>query len=174
MDFDTMDRLSDVLAGHIAAYIKKNYLEIGKDIFFLISADANHYGKDFQNTVFGEDAQAHQKGTDHDREIAESCLSGVMSKEKIKDLTGRLWGATYKDFKDTVWCGKYSIPFGMLTILKTLDRLEKGKQLKGKILRYSDTYTEGVLPLKKPGFGITAPFSLKHWVGFFSAGFYLE
>ncbi|MCX6581593.1 MAG: AmmeMemoRadiSam system protein B [Candidatus Aminicenantes bacterium] len=174
MDFDAMDRLSDVLAGHLAAYIKKNNLEVGKDIFFLISADANHYGKDFQNTVFGEDEQAHERGVAHDREIAESCLSGVMGKEKIKDLTGRLWGATYKDFKDTVWCGKYSIPFGMLTIMKTLDSLEKGKQLKGKILRYSDTYTEGVLPLKKPGFGITAPFSLKHWVGFFSAGFYWE
>lgn len=174
MDFETMDRLSDVLAGHIAAYIKKNNLEVGKDILFLISADANHYGKDFQNTVFGEDDRAHQKGTAHDKEIAESCLSGIISKEKIKDLTLRLWGNTYKDFKDTVWCGKYSIPFGMLTILKTLTQVEKGKQLKGKILRFSDTYTEGVLPLKKPGYGITAPFSLKHWVSFFSAGFYLE
>ena len=44
----------------------------------------------------------------------------------------------------------------------------------GKLFRYSDTYSEGVLPLKKAGFGITAPYSLKHWVGFFSAGFYLE
>jgi AmmeMemoRadiSam system protein B len=174
MDFEAMDSLSDVLAGHIAAYIKENNLELGKDIFFLISADANHYGKDFQNTVFGEDARAHEKGIAHDIEIAESCLSGVIDKEKIKDLTSRLWGNTYKEFKDTVWCGKYDIPFGMLTILKTLQQVDNRKQLKGKILRFSDTYTEGVLPLKKMGLGLTAPFSLKHWVSFFSAGFYLE
>lgn len=174
MDFEAMDRLSDALALNIAEYIKKNNLVIGKDIFFLISADANHYGKDFQNTIYGEDDLAHQKGIAHDKEIAESYLSGVITKEKIKDLTKALWGATYKDYKDTVWCGKYDIPFGMLTILKTLDHLEKGKQLKGKILRFSDTYSEGVLPLKKTGYGITAPFSLKHWVSFFSAGFYLE
>jgi hypothetical protein len=49
-----------------------------------------------------------------------------------------------------------------------------GRGLKGRVFRYSDTYSEGVLPLKKAGFGITAPFSLKHWVGFFSAGFTLD
>jgi len=49
-----------------------------------------------------------------------------------------------------------------------------GRGLRGQVFRYSDTYSEGVLPLKKAGFGITAPFSLKHWVGFFSAGFYLD
>ncbi len=173
MDFDTMDRLSESLSIHIAAYIKKNNLEIGKDIFFLISADANHYGKDFDNTVFGEDERAHQLGTAHDKKIAHTCLSGNIDKDKIRNLTRQLWGKTYRDYKDTVWCGKYSIPFGLLTLLKTLDKVEKGGQLKGKILKYSDTYTSGVLPLKKPGYGITAPFSLKHWVDFFSAGFYV-
>ena len=83
-------------------------------------------------------------------------------------------GKTYRDYKDTVWCGKYSIPFGMLTVLQVVKQLGGGKELAGKVIRYSDTYTEGVIPLKKPGFGITAPFSLKHWVGFFSAGYYLK
>jgi hypothetical protein len=31
-----------------------------------------------------------------------------------------------------------------------------------------------VLPLKKTGMGTTAPFSLRHWVSFFSIGYYLE
>jgi AmmeMemoRadiSam system protein B len=173
MDFDTMERLSEMLATQIVEYIKANNLELGKDIFFLISADANHYGKDFDNLFFGEGLAAHQKGTEHDKEIAEACLSGSMTVDKIRDLTQRLWGKTYADYKDTYWCGKYSIPFGMLTVLKTVEKVKAGKELNGKILRYSDTYTEGVLPLKKPGYGITAPFSLKHWVGFFSAGFFL-
>lgn len=173
MDFNVMDRLAETLSTDIAAYMKTNNLELGKDIFFLISADANHYGKDFDNAVYGEDGPAHQKGTARDKEIAETCLSGPVTKEKIEELTRQLWGKTYADYKDTVWCGKYSIPFGMLTVLKTVEKVTGDGGLKGKVLRYSDTYTEGVLPLKDPGYGITAPFSFKHWVGFFSAAFYL-
>jgi hypothetical protein len=48
------------------------------------------------------------------------------------------------------------------------------KKLEGKILRYSDTFTEGVLPIKGTELGTTAPFSLKHWCGFLSAEFYIE
>ena len=174
MPFETMETMAAKLAAVMISYIKENHLKLGKDIFFLISADANHYGKDFDNTVYGEDQRAHELGTARDKKIAHSFLSGTMTTKKIKGLTAELWGKTYRDFKDTVWCGKYSIPFGMLTVMNLVKELEKGKQLKGKILLYSDTYTEGVIPLKKPGFGITAPFSLKHWVGFFSAGFSLE
>jgi AmmeMemoRadiSam system protein B len=174
MSFRNMVKISVELSAHIVAYIRENNLEIGKDIFFLISADANHYGKDFNNIKFGEDERAHLLGTGSDKKIAGTFLSGKISKTKIAELAGKLWGTTYKEYGDRVWCGKYAIPFGMLTILKTLLSLEPGKSLMGKILIYTDTYSEGVIPLKKPGYGITAPFSLKHWVGLFSAGFYLE
>jgi predicted class III extradiol MEMO1 family dioxygenase len=172
MSFETMGKISQVLAGVIASYVTENHLQTGKDIFFLISADANHYGRDFDNIPYGEDEQAHRRGTERDRNIADSFLSGAITPDKIKGLTGELWGKTYKDYKDTYWCGKYSIPFGMLTVLQLVEKLEPGKSLRGNVLLYTDTYSQGVLPLKKPGFGITAPFSLKHWVGFFSAGFY--
>jgi hypothetical protein len=62
--------------------------------------------------------------------------------------------------------------FGLLTINKVVDKI--GKKLTGKVFEYSDTWTEGVLPVKGTEMGITAPYSLKHWVGFFSAGFYLK
>jgi AmmeMemoRadiSam system protein B len=174
MDFETMDRISALLATVIESYIKENNLEIGKDIFFLISADANHYGRDFDNAPYGEDERAHQLGTERDKKIAEAFLAGKIDREKIDGLTGELWGKTFRDYKDTYWCGKYSIPFGMSTVLHLVKQLHGDKELMGKILKYSDTYTEGVIPLKKAGLGITAPFSLKHWVGFFSAGYYLQ
>jgi len=173
MPFDTMDILAGKLAAVLGSYLKENHLKVGRDIFFLISADANHYGKAFNNTVYGEDQKAHELGTARDKKIAYSFLNGEMTGEKIRGLTSELWGKTYRDYKDTVWCGKYSIPFGMLTVLHLMKK-GTGKKLTGKILLYSDTYTEGVIPLKKPGFGITAPFSLKHWVGFFSTTFYSD
>ena len=174
MNFSNMVRVSAELSKYIVEYIEENDLKLGEDIFFLVSSDANHYGKDFDNIVFGEDERAHKLGTNSDKKIAETFLTGKISKAKIAGLTGKLWGTTYAEYGDRVWCGKFAIPFGLLTIVKTLQVLVPQKSLLGKVLLYSDTYSQGVLPLKKPGYGITAPFSLKHWVGLFSAGFYLE
>ncbi|MCP5046166.1 MAG: AmmeMemoRadiSam system protein B [bacterium] len=174
MPFEKMDALSKKLASTLAVYIKEKGLKLGKDIFFLVSADANHYGPDFDNTVFGEGVKAHEKGTKLDKDITGTLLSGPVVSSNIKRLTRLLWGNDFKGYGDTLWCGKYSVPFGLLTVNHLVKKLFSKKQLTGNVLLYSDTYSEGVVPLKKPGFGITAPFSLKHWVGFFSAGYYLK
>ena len=173
MPFERMELLSERLADAIAGYMRANRLLAGRDIFFLISADANHYGRDFDNVPYGEDEKAHAQGTGRDRGIARAAVDGELDGQKVRKLTQELWGATYLDPRDTYWCGKYDIPFGLLAIGKTV-RKATGRNLKGRLLRYSDTYSEGVLPLRKAGFGITAPYSLKHWVGFFSAGFFLD
>ena len=173
MPWTRMNELAERLATTLAAYIRENKLQPGKDIFFLISADANHYGRDFNNIPFGEDEAAHRQGTEQDRRFAQAAFSGPLDEDKIHDLTQALWGATYLDYRDTYWCGKYDIPFGLLVIDKTMQKA-LGRGLKGKLFRYADTYSDGVIPLKKAGLGITAPFSLKHWVGFLSAGFYLD
>ncbi len=174
MPLETMTEVSEKLARVLATYMQEKNLQPGKDIFFLISCDANHYGKDFANTVFGEDEKAHQLGTDQDRHLAEAYLSGEVTFEKIKGLTAGLWGQTYKENSNTLWCGKYSVPFGLLTVSHLKKILAPTQTLTGNILLYTDTYSEGTLPVKKTGMGITAVFSLKHWVGFFAAGFFLN
>ena len=88
-------------------------------------------------------------------------------------LTKELWGKTYLDYRNTYWCGKYSIPFGLLAVRKII-AMDSDKKMSGILLRYSDTYSEGALPLTKLGMGTTAPFSLRHWVSFCSIGYYLE
>ncbi len=174
MDFEAMDKLSGKLAALIAEYIKKNNLKLGDDIAFLVSADANHYGEDFDNLLYGFDERAHLAATKRDQRIAGTYLEGPLTKDNLKGLTKELWGKTYKEDNDILWCGKFSIPFGMLAIDKTVRFIDKKNSLTGRILKYSDTYSEGVLPLKKMSCGITAPFSLKHWVGFFSAAYCLD
>ena len=163
MPFAGMDSVADALSEIIAGYIRIHHLVPGKDIVFLISSDANHYGKDFDNAPFGEDAAAHRKATEQDQQIADSCIADTVTSGKILKLTGEL--------QDVVWCGRYSIPFGMLATQKIMMRLT-GKGLTATIVRYSDSYTGGVLPLHQTGMGTTAPFSLKHWVGYLSAAFY--
>jgi predicted class III extradiol MEMO1 family dioxygenase len=172
MPLDKMKKVSDNLAEAIEAYMKENGLKASQDIFFLISADGNHYGKDFDNLAFGEGQEAWEKALAFDRNLIDSYLSGPVTEKKVASLTKELWGKTYLDYKNSYWCGKYSIPFGLLTIDKVITGTGGGK-ISGKLFRFSDTYSEGVLPLRKIGLGITAPFSLRHWVSFCSIGYYL-
>jgi MEMO1 family protein len=165
MPFIRMEEVSEKLSIILCDYITKNHLVPGRDIFFLCSSDANHYGMDFNNIPFGEDSAAHAKGIKQDQSIASEYLSGLLEPERIQNFTGVM--------KNLVWCGKFSVPFGLLTTEKTI-RKAFGKNITGTILRYSDSYSEGVLPLRQTGMGITAPFSLQHWVGYLSMGYWLE
>jgi len=165
MEYERMSELSGQLADAIADYMRERNLLPGEDIVFLISADANHYGDDFNNSPFGQDKRAHSAGIALDRELIRDHLSGPLTPDKVKDLQ--------KGMKKVLWCGRYSIPFGTLSVVKTMWKLREAA-VRSTPLRYSDTYTEGVLPLQGTGMGITAPFSLKHWVGFFSAAFVVD
>ncbi|MGC8596067.1 MAG: AmmeMemoRadiSam system protein B [Candidatus Kryptoniota bacterium] len=165
MQFEKMDEISGKLSSIVSEYIKTNHLVPGKDIAFLISSDANHYGPDFNNNPFGVDLDAHTKATYQDKLIAQRDLEGKITPQKVKDFSGEM--------KNVVWCGKFSIPFGLLTVEKVVRDLNSDS-LEGKLIAYSDSYTEGVIPLKNTGMGTTAPFSLKHWVGWLSAAYYID
>jgi len=174
MSFERMEQVSDHLSKILRDYIQHNSLSPGKDIFFLISSDLNHYGEDFDNAPYGKDSAAHIEATANDQKIAKAAFDGKLTAEKINNLTQMLWEKGPNDsIARPLWCGQYSISFGLLTTMKTLKAVSD-KDFSGKILRYSDTWTEGALPVERTSLGTTAPFSLEHWVGFLSAGFYLE
>jgi AmmeMemoRadiSam system protein B len=173
MPFARMEEISTQLAGAIADYMSARHLAAGKDIFFLISADDDHYGRDFDNTAFGEGEKAWAAAREFDQRLIRRYLTGEVTSAKLEGLTRELWGKTYLDFQKTLWCGKYSIPFGLLSVEKIIGRVS-GTRIDGQLIRYSDTYSEGVLPLGTSGLGTTAPSSLRHWVSFSSIGYYAD
>jgi AmmeMemoRadiSam system protein B len=173
MPFEKMEQLSTELSKIISDYIKQNNLKLGKDIFFLISTDADHYGRDFDNIPYGEDKKAHEEATSNDKRIAKETFNGILTNDKIKNLTKELWGTPTDNPPSPVWCGKFSVPFGLLTTSKIIKEVSD-KNLTGELFKYSDTWTEGVIPIKHTNLGTTAPFSLKHWCGWLSAGFYIK
>lgn len=173
MPLARMEEVSDHLADLVCRYISENDLQPGQDIFFLMSSDANHYGHDFNNAPYGDDAKGHAMATAEDLGLARSYLTGTMDGEKITGLVGELWGNRFDQTGNFLWCGRYSIPFGLMSIGKVM-QLINDRPIRGTMIHYSDSYTEGVIPLKRSGMGITAPFSLKHWVGFFSAAYYIR
>lgn len=172
MPFETMDKISSELSGIIADYIKKNNLTPGKDIAFLISSDATHYGEDFKFTPYGEDEKAHRTATDRDVYVANANLNKTLDVQAVNTLNNELTAQQDPTYQAPTWCGRFSVPFGLLTTVKTLEKLNL--KASGKVLRYSDTWTEGVMPVKRTNLGITAPFSLKHWCGHMSAGIYVK
>lgn len=172
-NFDKLEELSDKLTDIIVSYVKENNLKLGKDIFFLISNDANHYGKDFNNIDYGEDLKAHQLATDNDKRIANKFFNGEITKDKMIDLADEIWVTMENYPTHPLWCGRYPIVFGLTAVNKITNKLGLGN-IEGKLFKYSDTFSGGVLPIKGTTLGTTSTFSLKHWCGFLSAGFYLK
>ncbi len=173
MPFERMMEISDKLTRIILDYIKEKNLEIGKDIFFLISNDANHYGEDFNNSPYGLDAAAHKAATDNDRRIISENLSGEITVNRIINLTKELWPDPEGKKNVPIWCGRYPVVFGLLTIKRIIEEIN-GNSIMGELFAYSDTFTEKVLPFKNSSMGLTAPFSYRHWCGWFTLGFYVK
>jgi len=170
MPLDRMSNVADALSSIVHEYAKEHHLVLGKDLAVLISTDADHYGKDFDNAPFGEDLHAHEQGAALDREIIAKALTGSLNEEHIRQFTEYTWGSTSTAPGKSLWCGKYSVPFGSLFVMK-LVALTNQSGVSAVPLLYSDTWTEKVLPLRATTMGTTAPFSLKHWVGWCSVAF---
>ncbi len=173
MSYVRMKDFSSKLSQIIYDYIKEKNLKIGSDIFFLISNDANHYGEDFNNSLYGLDASAHKTATDNDRRIINENLSGEITAASIVNLTKELWPDEEGKKNIPIWCGRYPVVFGLLTI-KDIAGKVYGKSVNGELFRYSDTFTERVLPFKNSSMELTAPFSYRHWCGWFTLGLYFN
>jgi hypothetical protein len=152
-----MDEISAKPGEVVAGYTKEKGLVAGKDIFFLISSDGSHYGKNFNNLPFGEGEKAWAAARQLDQRLILSYLTGVLDSGKVKSLTKELWGQTCLEYRNTYWCGKHSIPFGLLASEKIMERT-MNKKISGMLFRFSDTYSEGVLPLKKRAWERQPPF----------------
>lgn len=171
--FEKMKDLSSRLSKIILEYSRANKLVPGKDIFFLISNDANHYGEDFNNSPYGLDMNAHKMGTENDKIIIKENLDCAITQQSIEKLTNEIWPDSTNKKPIPIWCGRYPIVFGLLTVENFVNELGLNK-LTGKLFKYSDTVTEKVLPIENTSMGLTAVFSPKHWCGWFTEGVYMS
>lgn len=170
MSFEKMNEISAKLSLIISEYIKEKKLQLGKDIFFLISNDANHYGIDFNNSPYGLDLNAHNIATNEDKRIIKQNLETEIDSNSIKNLFNEIVPNDSKKIFP-LWCGRFPVTFGLMTIEKIVAELNQ-KKLEGKLFRYSDSLSEKVLPFENTSMGLTAIFSPKHWCGWFTLGVY--
>jgi hypothetical protein len=68
------------------------------------------------------------------------------------------------------WCGRFSIPFGMLLLAATA-RASGCGVVRAEPLAYATSVSGPELPLRPLGMGPTAPANLRHFVGHPAVGF---
>ena len=156
MDFNTMSEISDVITKVIREYLQENRLIFGRDLVVLISNDANHYGVDFENTYYGIDKKGHKNSTANDIRICKSYLDNKITSGTIESLRNEIWETEDTTKYTPLWCGRYPIIMGLTTLNSLVEQMSLG-QLSSKLLKYSDTKSDGVLNIKNSNLGITAP-----------------
>lgn len=164
--FVRLEEIATRLGDALAASMKKRDLKLGKDVAIVISADAVHYGPDFHQVPFGDGGvEAYTKAVARDRALLTGPIAGPMSVEKIRTLYGTFVDPASPDTYRVSWCGRFSIPFGMLLLRQTAKAMGLGAPV-GKPLAYATSVGAPELRLREVGLGETAPANLYHFVGY--------
>lgn len=173
MSFDRLVELSEKTGGLLTDHMKEHGLALGKDVAILISSDCVHYGdqdwggKSFAE--FGTDGKGYDRAVARDMSFIDDYLVDEITIDDLRSFYHSVVAEDYHQYKVT-WCGRFSIPFGLATLVQ----LKKGLVLnapKGDLLRYGTTLDPGRVDADVPGLGVTAKANLHHWVGFTSIGY---
>lgn len=174
MSFDKMKQIAEPLAKAINKVITEKKWKWGEDFAIIISNDAVHYGDEDwggQNFArYGTDSLGYQKAIQHEWEIMQS-ISGNLIPENIDNFCNyTVQDTDFREYKWT-WCGRYSVPFGLLTAYY-LNELQFGESLKGFPLGHSTSIDHPKLPVEDLKMGVTATANNHHWVGYAAIGYY--
>ncbi|MGE0089155.1 MAG: AmmeMemoRadiSam system protein B [Bacteroidales bacterium] len=174
MSFDKLNQISETFASALKNILDQKNLEWGKDIAMVISNDAVHYGDqdwgDKNYAPFGTDSIGLAKARNHEMEIITNCLLDEVNIDKIQQfIKYTVSELDYKEYKWT-WCGRYSIPFGLLTAYN-LDKQLNGGGLRGNFIGYSNSIDHPNFKVDDLQMGTTAPANDHHWVGYAAVGY---
>lgn len=173
MPFERMNQLAKSLTYALKAVMDNQEYKWGGDFSFLISSDAVHYGNEGWNGAnyapYGVDSSSYRQAIKHDYEIISNTLDGPIKEANMKSFTQYV--IQVEDYKASKWpwCGRYSIPLGLLTAYY-LNYFNHGDDIKGYFLGYK-TSLQPPIDLKSIGLGTTAPANLHHWVGYMGIGY---
>ena len=164
--FERMEEIATRLGGALAASIKKRGWKLGRDVAIVISADAVHYGPHFKHVPFGDGGvEAYTKAIARDREILTGPIAGPVATDKIRTLYATYVDPAEPDTYRLTWCGRFSIPFGMLLLERTAKSLGLPPPV-GMPLAYATSVGAPELRVRDTGLGETAPANLYHFVGY--------
>ena len=170
INYEAINTISADLSKVVSKILKANNLSFGEDVAIVISNDAVHYGTENWSknlAPYGVDALGTEKAVQHDKRIIQDYLTGEISMEKVKSFTKEtVQEDNYKEYK-WVWCGRYSVPFG-LAFANKLNLLQNKVSLTGDLLAYASSIDHPLIAVEDLGMGTTAIATQKHWVAYAS------
>ena len=144
------------------------YTTLFRSFAFVISTDAVHYGdqgwggKNF--APYGIGATSYQRVKEHELEILQT-ISGIVSPVKVhKFYQFTVQPDNFRKYKWT-WCGRYSVPLGLLTVNDLNESLYQ-EPIKGQVIGYSTSIEHDPIPVSDLRMGVNAPANEHHWVGY--------
>ena len=175
MSYARMNELALPLANAISAIMTDEGLEWGRELALVSSTDAVHYGdqgwgdRDF--AFYGCSPEGYAAALDHEQRIMSDCLAGELQPDRIERFTRyTLADHDHREYKWT-WCGRYSVPFGLL-VAWHLQQLRRAPLLHGTILDYATSLDDQRIEVADlDGMGVTAPATMRHWVGYAAVGY---
>ena len=99
-------------------------------------------------------------------------LAGAISPEKVRRLFAEFVNPERPDEYRLTWCGRFSVPLGLLLLESTAEALGEGSPV-GHPVAYATSVGSPELPVRDVGLGPTAPANLYHFVGYPAAAFTL-
>jgi AmmeMemoRadiSam system protein B len=164
--FERLQELAARMGRALASLMKARSLALGKDLAIVVSSDGVHYGADFKYTPFGEGGvEAYLKAVEQDRAILKETLAGPLSAGKARGFFAAVVDPKKPDEYRLPWCGRFSIPFGLLLLGETAGALGLPAPI-GVPVAFGNSVGTPELPLRELGLGSTAPANLFHFVSY--------
>jgi MEMO1 family protein len=174
MPFSKMQSVSQHLAEAIFSVMKTKRLKWGTDIALIVSTDAVHYGDEdwggSNYAPFGCDSTGYKKALEKEHYIMKECLTTADTNSAKKFFGFTVQDTNWHDYKWT-WCGRYSVPFAMLTTYK-LQQLSGEPGLRQVLSDYSTSIARTPIKVDDLNMGATAPANMHHWVGYCVSVYY--
>ena len=165
VSFPQLETLAAELGGALAAAMERRGWRLGRDVAIAISADAVHYGDDFGHAPFGAGGiEAYRRAVERDLALLRGPLTGPVTAASARELFAELVVPDDPDRYRLTWCGRFSIPMGMLLLAETARALGL-PPLESRPLAYATSVGQPELPVRDLGLGATAPANLHHFVG---------
>jgi AmmeMemoRadiSam system protein B len=169
MHFERMETIARELAGRLAELVRAQGLNWGSDFVIVISSDAVHYGDESWGgrnyAPFGADLAGYERAVQREYALLQNYLLDAVSPARLRLFLYELVDPKDLQTYRITWCGRFSIPFGLL--LGYYLSAELGRHTPtGHLLRYDTSWGLGQMPVTIGGLGVTAPRSLRHWVGY--------
>ncbi len=162
--FERLSGLASGLGAALADSMRKRGLLLGRDVAIVISTDGTHYGEDFKYSPYGAGGvEALNRAMAHDRELMRETLGGALRTEAARAFYTTVVDPANPDQYRVTWCGRFSVPFGMLFLRETAHRLGLPEP-RAVPLALGVSVDTPELAVRGFGMGPTAPANLYHFV----------